>query len=89
MGRVAPAYRAWEGVHGYGRPVSSEEILENGYNLNISRYVDTREPEPDLDLASIQKDLSARRARCRALEKEVDAYLSRLGLGSPHSDPHT
>ena len=78
--RIVSAYSAWEEVPGYCRPVSSEEIRENGYNLNISRYVDTREPEPDLDLASIQKDLSARRARCRALEKEVDAYLSRLGL---------
>lgn len=89
--RIVSAYSAWEEVPGYCRPISSEEIRENGYNLNISRYVDTREPEPDLDLAAIQKDLSARRARCRALEKEVDAYLSRLGLGSPHadSDPHT
>ena len=34
----------------YSRCVSMEEISENGYNLNISRYVSTAMPEKEIDL---------------------------------------
>ena len=42
------------------------EIVENGYNLNIPRHVDTYEPEPDVDLDVVE----GRRA----------GYLRELGL---------
>ena len=31
--------------------------MENEFNLNIPRYVDTFEPEPEIDVAAVQKDI--------------------------------
>ncbi len=45
---------------------SFEKIKENGYNLNIPRYVDTFEKEEQIDLAKVNADL-----------KNVDAEISR------------
>ena len=36
---------------------SPAEIKANDYNLNIPRYVDTFEPEPEIDLNQVKADL--------------------------------
>lgn len=41
----------------YARRVSMDEIEQNDYNLNISRYVSTAEPEPEIDLAAVHAQL--------------------------------
>jgi type I restriction enzyme M protein len=45
--KVVAAYRAYEGIPGFARIVTRDELGENEDNLNIRRYVDTTpEPEP-------------------------------------------
>ena len=39
--------------------MSFDEIKENDYNLNIPRYIDTFEEEPEIDLAQVTADLLA------------------------------
>lgn len=55
----------------HARVVSHEELLENEFNLNVPRYVDTFEPEPVLDVAEAMKALHA---------AEVDAKSATDGL---------
>ena len=65
--RIADTWRDRKTVPGFSRTVSRDEIRENGYNLNIPRYVDSSEaPEqydiyatmnggiPNSDIATIQ-----------------------------------
>jgi len=64
----------------YSRRVSLDEIEENGYNLNISRYVSTFVEEEPVDIHAVMaeiKDLEAKRAE---LDKEIEVYLKELGL---------
>lgn len=64
----------------YSRRVSLDEIKENGYNLNISRYVSTFVEEEPVDIHAVMaeiKDLEAKRAE---LDKEIEIYLKELGL---------
>ena len=64
----------------YSRRVSLDEIKENGYNLNISRYVSTFIEEEPVDIHAVMaeiKDLEAKRAE---LDKEIEVYLKELGL---------
>lgn len=64
----------------YSRRVSLDEIKENGYNLNISRYVSTFVEEEPVDIHAVMaeiKDLEAKRAE---LDKEIEVYLKELGL---------
>ena len=34
-----------------------DEIVENDYTLNIPRYVDTFEPEEEIDIAEVQREI--------------------------------
>lgn len=64
----------------YSRRVSLDEIEENNYNLNISRYVSTFLEEEPVDIHAVMaeiKDLEAKRAE---LDKEIEIYLKELGL---------
>jgi len=64
----------------YSRRVSMEEIGENDFNLNISRYVSTAEAEDEVNLASVHADLTElEKARKAALDKH-NAFLKELGL---------
>lgn len=44
-------------VEKYAHLASFDEIKENDFNLNIPRYVDTFEPEPEIDLDQVKADL--------------------------------
>lgn len=64
----------------YSRCVSMEEISENGYNLNISRYVSTAMPEKEIDLADVHKKMMAVDAQIKAATEKHNAFLKELGL---------
>lgn len=50
--RAFDAYVERKDVDGYCRVVKKEEIVENGYNLNIPRYVNSSEPTETWDIYS-------------------------------------
>lgn len=65
----------------YSRRVSMEEIADkHGYNLNISRYVSTAEPEEEIDLAVVHKELVDLDEKIRVATKEHNSFLKELGL---------
>lgn len=59
---------------------SLEEIKENDFNLNIPRYVDTFEPEPEIDIQAVMKEIKSLEARRDELDKEIEGYLKELGI---------
>lgn len=64
----------------YSRKVSTEEIEKNGYNLNISRYVSTAEPENKIDLDEINTKLSEIEKRIISSTEKHNLFLKELGL---------
>lgn len=56
-----------------------EELEENEFNLNIPRYVDTFEPEEEVDLKQAITDFKATLGKETALEKSIDELLKVLG----------
>lgn len=48
--RIADAWRDRADIPGFSRKVSREEVRENGYNLNIPRYVDSSEAPEQYDI---------------------------------------
>jgi len=64
----------------YARRVEMGEIKENGFNLNISRYVSTVEQEPEVDLDAVHSELVAVEKEIRAASKKHNEYLAELGL---------
>lgn len=55
--KIVTTYQNRQDVDKYAHVASPAEIKENDYNLNIPRYVDTFEPEPEIDLGQVKTDL--------------------------------
>lgn len=76
---LVDTYRAFQEEDKYASVVTLEEIAENDYNLNISRYVITREEE-SIDLAAEVKKLRELEAKRAEAEKVMNDYLKELGI---------
>lgn len=74
--RVLELYIARKPVDKMAYLASFEDIKANGYNLNIPRYVDTSEEEPDVDLRQLSASI---RETNRAIKEGNDALLEMLG----------
>jgi type I restriction-modification system DNA methylase subunit len=60
--------------------VTLEEIAkENDYNVNISRYVDSSDPTPQLDVTEELKKLRELETRRNAAEQKMNKLLEELG----------
>ena len=64
----------------YSRCVKIEEIKDNDYNLNISRYVSTAEPEPEIDLKAIHAEIVDTEKEIRKAKDKHNSFLEELGL---------
>ncbi len=78
--KIVATYKAREFVDKYAYVADRAEIEENDYNLNIPRYVDTFEPEPPVDMAAVNAEIKALRAKLGELEGTMQGYLEELGL---------
>ena len=77
---IVETYKYRQESERYSRKVSMEEIEKNGYNLNISRYVSTAEPEPIIDLKEVNEKLTLINERIETKTKEHNEYLKELKL---------
>lgn len=64
----------------YSCLVDFDDLEENNFNLNIPRYVDTFEADPEVDLATVQKDISRIQRELATVEAKMDGYLKELKL---------
>lgn len=67
-------------VDKYSHDASLEEIAENGFNLNIPRYVDTFEPEDEISVAGVQKDIVRIETELAKVRTKMAGYLKELGV---------
>jgi len=56
------------------------EIIENDYNLNITRYVSTAQPEPIIDLKQTHKAITAADNDIRKMTAKHNEFLKELNL---------
>ena len=57
-----------------------EEVEANGFNLNIPRYVDTFEPEPEVDLQAVQNEIRDLEKQLAETREKMNFYLKELGI---------
>jgi len=62
------------------RRVRMEDIEENDFNLNISRYVSTAKPEEPVDLAQIHSELADLAGKISEATRKHNKFLEELGL---------
>ncbi|OOF48052.1 type I restriction-modification system subunit M [Rodentibacter genomosp. 2] len=81
--KIIETYQARKNVEKYAYVASIEEIIENDYNLNIPRYVDTFEEEEEIDINEVLKQLNQDEQEIKQLEKEINEQLKLLGIELP------
>jgi len=64
----------------YARRVSMKEITENGYNLNISRYISTAVAEEEFDLQTVNAEMLSLEQKITEEKDKHNAFLKELGL---------
>jgi type I restriction enzyme M protein len=64
----------------YARRVSTKEIADNDYNLNISRYVSTALEEADVDLVATHVELVRIEGEVAKATAKHNEFLKELGL---------
>ena len=78
--KILDTYRERREEAHYSRRVPLDEIAQNGYNLNITRYVSTDQAQEDIDLGSVHETLSAIEERIQAATAQHNGFLKELGL---------
>jgi type I restriction enzyme M protein len=77
---VVKAYDAFETVEKYAEVVTIDQIRENDYNLNISRYVDTTEEEEEVDINAVARRIAERESRLEASREQINEFMRELGF---------
>ena len=78
IAKILDTYKKRQDVDKYAHLASFDEIKENDFNLNIPRYVDTFEPEPEIDLRQVSKNLAEVNDKIKDNEKELVGMLKQL-----------
>jgi len=78
--KVINTYRTRAEVDKYSHLASNAEIQDNEYNLNIPRYVDTAEPEEEIDVAALQKEIDRLEDELADVRGQMAGYLKELGI---------
>ena len=62
----------------YSYVATVDEISENDFNLNIPRYVDTFEEEPEVDIKAVQKEIDRLEDELKVVQGQMEMYLKEL-----------
>ncbi|KUO48828.1 MAG: type I restriction endonuclease subunit M [Desulfitibacter sp. BRH_c19] len=77
---IVKAFDDFKDVDKYSRIVDLDNIKENDYNLNISRYVDTSVEEEEVDIAGVIDEIKELKAQALETERQLNKYLKELGF---------
>jgi len=76
--RIVDAFASWTTEDGVARTVGIDEIAANGYTLNDSLYVDTTEPEEQIDTHEALSELDDRVAQRETVEARRKEHMEVL-----------
>ncbi len=77
---IVKAYKNRVDIDKFAHVATLDEIRENGFNLNIPRYVDTFEEEELIDIEEVQKSIADLKIEIAEAEAKMEGYLRELGL---------
>jgi type I restriction enzyme M protein len=78
--KIVQTYQFRKEEERYSKRVSMEQIKEEGYNLNISRYISTARAESDIDLAATHDLLEIIENAIQKATSKHNDFLGELGL---------
>lgn len=80
---IVSTYRNRESIEKFSHVAEFSEIAENGYNLNIPRYVDTFEEEEQVNLVEVSKKLQSLKNDMGKTENVIAEFCEELKIKAP------
>ncbi len=78
ISKIINTYKERKDVDKYAHIAPMSEIEENDFNLNIPRYVDTFEPEPEIDLGEVTKEIQRNNKKIMENKNELLSMMKEL-----------
>lgn len=78
--RIVTAYTERKPIDKFCHIATMEEIIENEYNLSISRYVDSSDEEELIDISIVRANLAKHIEESKAYDEKIFNYFSQLNL---------
>lgn len=81
--KIVDTYVKRQDVEKYAHVATMDEIAENGFNLNIPRYVDTFEEEEPIDLNATAAEIKQLQIDIKEINAKLKPFFDELGLDFP------
>jgi type I restriction enzyme M protein len=81
--KIFETYKERKEIEKYSHIASLKEIKENEYNLNIPRYVDTFEEEPEIDIQAVAKEIQQLSNEEDTLRNKIAGFCDELSIEKP------
>ena len=83
IAKIFTIYKGRKEVEKYSHRATITEIQENDYNLNIPRYVDTFEPESEVNIDEVAKELQSLHKGEEKLHASIAEFCTELKIDKP------
>jgi type I restriction enzyme M protein len=83
ISKIVDTYRNRSEEAKYSKRATLKEIVENDYNLNIPRYVDTFEAEDSIDINLIAGELIELDKQMADTDRTIAGFCNELGIAPP------
>lgn len=80
IAKIVETFKARKDIEKYARAVPISEVVENEFNLNIPRYIDTFEVEADIDIRAVQREIEKLETELAQIKAKMAGYLKELGV---------
>ena len=81
--KIISTYRERKTEDKYSYLASKEELLENEFNLNIPRYVDTFEEEEEIDLNKVSQEIQSIEQELSDNNLRIQSSCKELNISTP------
>ena len=76
--KIVDTYVERKDVEKYAHVATMEEIEQNGYNLNIPRYVNTGDEEEEIDIEEVQANIKKLEEERKTIEERLNWMMAQL-----------
>ena len=83
INKIIETYRNRSVIDKFSYVASTNDLIENEYNLNIPRYVDTFEEEEPVDLEEVSNELKSIENEISETNKTIEGFCKELNIKPP------
>lgn len=78
--KIVVTYKERKEIDKYCHIASFDEIKENDFNLNITRYIDVFQEEEEINLVEVKNSISKIELELKDIKENLNKYLDELGI---------